>query len=184
MAQNIAVIGTGYVGLVVAVGLADFGNTLVGVDIDDGKVAKLNAGISTIYEQGIQEYLKGNIKAGRLSFTTGIDRAIQKSGAVFISVGTPQTVEGSAGLSQVESVLEAIARNLNRYKAKSTVSIGTNRRIKEELTKKAGDKNFDVVSNPEFLREGRAIQDFFHPDRVVIGYESKKARKIMEEIYR
>lgn len=187
MSKKICVIGTGYVGLIVSVGLSDFGNEIVGVDIDDKKVDMLNKGISPIYEPGVERYLKRNLDSGRLNFSTDIARAIKESEVIFIAVGTPPKENGDADLSFVESVIKSIADNLNSYKVivtKSTVPVGTNKWIKEKLTKYAPDKDFDVVSNPEFLREGKASQDFFHPDRTVIGYESERAKNIMFEVYR
>ncbi len=187
MSRRIAVIGTGYVGLITAVGLADFGNSLVGVDLDPGIVETLNRGASTLYEPGLEEYLRRNIEAGRLRFTTDINSAVQDAEIVFIAVGTPSKNNGEADLSQVETVIERIASNLNSHKiivTKSTVPVGTNRWIKEELLKKTGDNNFEVASNPEFLREGKALHDFFHPDRIVIGYESERVKAVMEDIYR
>ena len=191
MAVNVAVVGTGYVGLIAAVGLADFGNNVVGVDIDPKKVESLSRGKPTIYEPGAEEYLCRNIESGRLAFTTDIDTAIQNAEVVFIAVGTPPKPDGSADLQYVESVAMSFARNLNGYKAivtKSTVPVGTNRRIAEKIKASNSEavegETFDVVSNPEFLREGKAIQDFFHPDRIVIGAESEKAKALMEELYR
>ena len=187
MSRRIAVIGTGYVGLITAVGLADFGNSLVGVDLDPYIVERLNRGVSTLYEPGLEEYLRRNIEAGRLSFTTDISRAVQDSEIIFISVGTPSKNNGEADLSQIETVIESIATNLNSHKiivTKSTVPVGTNRWIKEDLLKRTGDDNFDVASNPEFLRERKALQDFFHPDRIVVRYESEEVRVIIEDIYR
>lgn len=187
MSKKICVVGTGYVGLVAAVGLADFGNLVIGVDIDKSKIEKLKKGISPIYEPGIEEYLKRNLNSGRLTFSTDIDNAIQESEVIFIAVGTPPKENGEADLRYVFDVAETIAKNLNNYKVvvtKSTVPVGTNRKIKDYIKKLSGKNDFDVISNPEFLREGKAVYDFFHPDRVVIGYESEKARKIMEDIYR
>ena len=200
MSKNIAVIGTGYVGLVSSVGLSDFGNTVIGVDLNEKIVEKLNRGEPTIYEHGLGEYLTRNLEAGRLSFTTKAAEAITQSEIIFLAVGTPPLPDGGADLSQIEAAAKTIGENTDGYKVvvtKSTVPVGTNRRIKEIIreassgpagdegsTDKAGDQSFDVVSNPEFLREGRAVQDFFHPDRVVIGYESDKAREYMEDVYR
>jgi UDPglucose 6-dehydrogenase len=187
MPKKIVVIGTGYVGLIAAAGLADFGNTVIGVDIDKKKVDSLNNGISPIYEQGIEEYLRRNLKTGRLSFTTDIDKAIKESEVILIAVGTPSKDNGDVDLSQVEGVVKSIASAINGYKVivtKSTVPVGTNRRIAEELKKQSGSHNFDVVSNPEFLREGKALYDFFHPDRVVGGVMSEKAKEIMIDLYR
>jgi UDPglucose 6-dehydrogenase len=187
MARKIAVIGTGYVGLVSGVGLADFGNRVTCCDILEEKINLLNSGKIPIYETGLQEYFRKNIKAGRLLFTSNIDQAIRDNEVIFIGVGTPPKENGEADLSQVQAVVRAIGRNLNGYKVivtKSTVPIGTNRWIKEQIAKESGKNCFDVVSNPEFLREGKAIQDFFHPDRVVIGCEAEKAKEIMSDIYR
>ncbi len=187
MSKKICVIGTGYVGLIVSVGLSDFGNEIIGVDVDPDKVDMLNRGISPIYEPGVERYLKRNLETGRLSFSTDIDGSIQGSEVIIIAVGTPPKENGEADLSFVENVVKSIAANLNSYKVivtKSTVPVGTNRWIKEKLEEYAPGKDFDVVSNPEFLREGKAAQDFFHPDRTVIGYESEKARDVIFEVYR
>lgn len=187
MSKKICVIGTGYVGLIASVGLSDFGNEIIGVDIDEKKVEMLNKGISPIYEPGVERYLKRNLESGRLKFSTDIRKSIQESEVIFIAVGTPPKDNGEADLSFVESVVKSIAGNLNSYKVvvtKSTVPVGTNRWIKEKLKKQAPGKDFDVVSNPEFLREGKATQDFFHPDRTVIGYESERAKDVMFEVYR
>jgi len=187
MSKKITVIGTGYVGLVAAVGLADFGNTLIGVDIDKTKINTLNEGIPTIYEPGIGEYLQRNIKAGRLDFTADIGEAIKKSEVIFIAVGTPPKNEGDVDLSQVESVVKSIGAHITSYKVivtKSTVPIGTNKWIKETIKKESGFDDFDIVSNPEFLREGKAVHDFFHPDRIIIGFESDRAKEYMTDIYR
>ena len=187
MSKKITVIGTGYVGLVAAVGLADFGNSLIGVDIDENKIEKLNKAIPTIYEPGIEEYLKRNIKAGRLRFTTDIGEGIEKSEVIFIAVGTPPKDDGDVDLSQIESVVHSISSNISSYKVivtKSTVPIGTNKWIKETIKKESGFDDFDIVSNPEFLREGKAVHDFFHPDRIIAGYETGRAKEYIEDIYR
>ncbi len=187
MSKKICVIGTGYVGLIASVGLADFGNELIGVDIDKEKVAMLNSGVSPIYEPGVERYLKRNLESGRLKFSSDIAGSIRDSEVIFIAVGTPPKDNGEADLSFVESVVGSIADNLNDYKVivtKSTVPVGTNRWIKEKIAEAAPGKDIDVVSNPEFLREGKAAQDFFHPDRTVIGYESERAKNTMFEVYR
>ena len=187
MSRNITVIGTGYVGLVAAVGLADFGNTLIGVDIDKEKVNQLNNGNPVIYEVGIKEYLLKNIKSKRLTFTSDIGSAIKKSEVILIAVGTPSKEDGSVDLSQIEAVADSIAQNLNDFKVivtKSTVPVGTNRWLKRRIEELSGNKKIDIVSNPEFLREGKALHDFFHPDKVVIGYESEKIIDYIEDIYR
>ena len=187
MAKNIAVIGTGYVGLVSAVGLADFGNTVVGVDINPEIVEKLNRGEPTIYEHGLLDYLKRNVEAGRLSFTTDSGRAIRGAEIIFLAVGTPSLDDGGADLSQIKAAVKTIAENGDGREivvTKSTVPVGTNAWIRDELRRLTGNGNFAVVSNPEFLREGRAVHDFFHPDRVVIGYEDEEAREALEDVYR
>lgn len=186
MARNICVVGTGYVGLLTAVGLADFGNQVVGVDIDKTKVASLNAGKPNIFEPGIEDYLSRNLAAERLRFTTEIGPAVEESEIIFVAVGTPSTEDGEADLSALETVIRSIGEHMNGYKViviKSTVPVGTNRRLSETLGAKAGI-DFDIVSNPEFLREGKAVYDFFHPDRVVIGFSEQKAKEIMEDVYR
>ncbi|MFP4152850.1 MAG: UDP-glucose dehydrogenase family protein [Alkalispirochaeta sp.] len=190
MAKNITVLGTGYVGLVSSVGLADFGNTVTGVDLRTDIVETLNGGRPTIYEIGLESYLQRNIEADRLHFTTDGDAAIRDADIVFFAVGTPPAADGSADLSQIESAARQVARNLNGYKVvvtKSTVPVGTNRRIQGIIAEASGQapgEGFSVVSNPEFLREGKAVQDFFHPDRIVLGYEDDRAREYMEDVYR
>ena len=186
MSKKICVIGTGYVGLITAIGLADFGNYVIGADNDEEKIKMLRNGESPIYEPGIDEYLHRNLQSGRLVFTTDISDAIRNSDVIFIGVGTPSLDNGDADLSQVMNVAVTISKNINNYKIiviKSTVPVGTNRKIRE-LIQQNTDKEFDVISNPEFLREGKAIIDFFNPDRVVIGYENEKARDIMDDVYR
>lgn len=185
--MTISIVGTGYVGLATAVGLADFGNRVIGVDIDEEKIKKLKKGISPIYEPGIEEYLRRNLKSGRLSFTSDVPSAVREAEVIFIAVGTPSKDEGDVDLSQIESVVKTIAQNLNGYKivvTKSTVPVGTNRWIYQTIKKLSGTDNFDVVSNPEFLREGKAVYDFFHPDKVVIGYENERVKDVMIDIYR
>ncbi len=191
MAVNVCVVGTGYVGLIAAVGLADFGNSVIGVDIDGKKVESLNKGVPTIYEPGCEEYLGRNIEAGRLSFSTDIGKSIAGADVVFIAVGTPPKADGSADLQYVEAVAKSVAENMQGYTVvvtKSTVPVGTNRWIASRISAFKPDaiegEDFDVVSNPEFLREGKAVQDFFHPDRIVIGTGSDKAKELMEELYR
>jgi UDPglucose 6-dehydrogenase len=191
MAVNVCVVGTGYVGLIAALGLADFGNSVVGVDVDAKKIESLNKGIPTIYEPGCEEYLRRNLESGRLQFSTDIGASIAQADVVFIAVGTPPKEDGSADLKYVEMVARSVAENLDGYTVvvtKSTVPVGTNRwvaeRIKAFNPNAREGENFDVVSNPEFLREGKAVQDFFHPDRIVIGTGSPRAREVMEELYR
>ncbi|MFW5826982.1 MAG: UDP-glucose dehydrogenase family protein [Alkalispirochaeta sp.] len=190
MAKQITVLGTGYVGLVSSVGLADFGNTVTGVDLRPDIVDTLNSGRSTIYEIGLEEYLQRDLESGRLTFTTDGDAAIKEADIVFFAVGTPPKADGHADLSQIEAAARQVAANLTGYKVvvtKSTVPVGTNRRIQSIIAEASGGtpgKEFSVVSNPEFLREGKAVQDFFHPDRVVVGCEDDRAREYIEDIYR
>lgn len=187
MSKNICVVGTGYVGLIASVGLADFGNNVIAVDKDEEKIKLLKTGKSPIYEPGVEEYLERNLKSGRLDFTSNIDIAIQNSEVIYIAVGTPEGSDGSPNMEYVDSVISSIAKNLNSYKVivtKSTVPVGTNRGIEKQLNEMCPGKDFDVVSNPEFLREGSSLQDFFHPDRTVIGYNSERAKKEMFEVYR
>ena len=199
--MKICIIGTGYVGLVTGTCLSDFGLEVTCVDKDSEKIKGLNSGKVPIYEPNLESLIKKNVTAGRLSFTTDLKKAVIQSKAVFIAVGTPPNHDGSANLFQIEEVAKEIARYINEYKVivnKSTVPIGTAAKIKEiisnnqniiersEATRKSLSTayTFDVVSNPEFLREGSAIYDFTHPDKIVIGTESHKALKIMQEIYR
>ncbi len=186
--MNICVVGTGYVGLVTGTCFAEFGVNVVCVDKDKKKIEMLNNGAVPIYEPGLEELIKKNVKDGRLSFITDINKAIKDSLIIFIAVGTPPKDDGSADLSYVEDVARSIAGNLNGYKVivtKSTVPVGTGEKIKkviQEINNK--QTNFDIVSNPEFLREGSAIEDFMRPNRVVIGAESSRAIEIMKELYR
>jgi len=211
--MKIAIIGTGYVGLVTGTCLSDFGLEVICVDKDNKKIECLNSGKIPIYEPNLEALIKKNVIAGRLSFTIDMEKAIKQSKVIFIAVGTPPNHNGSANIKQIEKVAQQIALHLNEYKVvvnKSTVPIGTATKIKEIISKyraksvisaKAGihpsspsplrgegrvrvKYSFDVVSNPEFLREGSAVYDFTHPDKIVIGTTSDKALKIMQEIYR
>ena len=192
MSKRITVIGTGYVGLVSSVGLSDFGNNVVGVDLNESIVSRLNTGEPTIYEHGIDDYLRRNLEANRLSFTTDAAGALGQSTVVFLAVGTPEKEDGGADLSYIDHAARTIGENLGGFTVvvtKSTVPVGTNRGLKTIIAEAAGHNNFAVVSNPEFLREGRAVQDFFHPDRIVIGYEADsphadQVRETMEDVYR
>jgi UDPglucose 6-dehydrogenase len=185
--MHICVVGTGYVGLVTGACLADFGINVTCVDNDESKIAKLLAGEIPIYEPGLDTLVEKNSKAGRLHFSTELAPAIQHALAIFIAVGTPPNEDGSADLSYVVQVAEAIADNLNGYKVvvtKSTVPIGTGQLIEKIITERGnGNHPFSVVSNPEFLREGSAIADFMRPDRVVIGARDAQAVAIMKDIY-
>ena len=186
--KNITIIGTGYVGLVTGVGLAEFGNKVVCVDINKDKIAQLKSGSIPIYEPSLEEITKRNIKSERLFFSDDISKAIQKSQVVIIAVGTPQTSSGDADMEDVYSVVRAIKQNLNDYKiicTKSTVPIGTGGEIIKALSNDFEEGfDFDYVSNPEFLREGSAVKDFLWPDRIIIGTTSDKAYETMCDIYR
>ena len=186
--MHIAVIGSGYVGLVTGACFAEFGVDVVCVDVAVDKIERLNRGDSPIYEPGLDQLLQKNLKAGRLSFTTDIASAIKQSLVVFIAVGTPPNPDGSADLSFVEGVAEAIADHMDSYKViatKSTVPVGTGERLAQIITKRqTKPTEFSVISNPEFLREGAAIADFMRPDRVVIGGSDPQAVAIMRDLYR
>jgi UDPglucose 6-dehydrogenase len=186
--MHIAVIGSGYVGLVTGACFAEFGVDVICVDIAPDKIERLNRGESPIYEPGLDQILEKNLRAGRLSFTTDIASAVKQSLVIFIAVGTPPQADGSADLSFVESVAEAIAQHMDSYKVvatKSTVPVGTGNRIAQIITERqTKPTEFSVVSNPEFLREGAAIADFMRPDRVVIGGSDPQAIAIMRDLYR
>ncbi len=186
--MKIAMIGTGYVGLVSGVCFSDFGHEVVCVDKDPAKVAKLERGEVPIYEPGLEDVMERNVSAGRLSFTTDLAAAVDGAAAVFIAVGTPtRRGDGHADLSYVMAAAEEIAKALTGYAVvvtKSTVPVGTNRKVAEVIRATRPDAQFDVASNPEFLREGAAIDDFMRPDRVVVGIENGNAREVMGEIYR
>ena len=185
--MKIGVIGTGYVGLVTAVGLAELGQNVIGTDKITEKIEKISSGIVPIYEPGLEELLKANLKKGNLSFSTDLNKTIQSCDVIFVCVGTPQREDGSADMSQIEEVSRMIAENLNSYKLvveKSTVPVKTSMWIKRTISLyKKNEIAFDVASNPEFLREGSAVSDFLRPDRIIIGVETDKARDIMVEIY-
>jgi UDPglucose 6-dehydrogenase len=183
--MNICVIGTGYVGLVTGVVFSDLGNEVICVDKNEEKVALLRAGVMPIYEPGLEEMVARNADEGRLIFTTDLETAVRKSEVVFIAVGTPPREDGSTDLSQVESAARGIAAAMDRYKVivnKSTVPVGTGDFVREIInTNRRRSVDFDVVSNPEFLREGSAIQDTLKPDRIVIGAPNQiVAMKILE----
>jgi len=189
--MKISIIGTGYVGLVTGVCLADFGNDIICVDNDKEKIDILNRGQLPIYEPGLKEIIERNRNYKRIEFTTDIKYAVSQSEEIFITVGTPEKEDGDADLKYAFEVAKDIASYMNEYKIiidKSTVPIGTGKKVKEIIQNILKDRKinhkFDVVSNPEFLREGKALYDFMHPDRIVIGSESKKAIEIMKEVYR
>jgi len=185
--MKIGVIGTGYVGIVTAAGLAEFGHTVVGTDKDAGKIDKCARGVAPLYEPGLEELLRRNLDSGRLTFTADVDGAIRESDVVFVCVGTPQDEGGRADMSQIEEVARSIAANLTGYKLiieKSTVPVRTSAWIKRVITLHAKSvQEFDIASNPEFLREGAAVGDFLRPDRIVIGVETARARDLLCKIY-
>lgn len=189
--MKITIVGTGYVGLVTGACLADVGMQITCIDIDKNKIEGLRNGIIPIYEPGLESLVKRNVEAGRLHFSTQLSNHVEDANAVFIAVGTPPGEDGSADLQYVLQVAKEIGQNLNHYMVvvtKSTVPVGTSEKIKnkiqKELDQRGVDIEFDVASNPEFLKEGAAIQDFMKPDRVVIGVQSEKAKKILEKIYK
>ncbi|WP_438955502.1 UDP-glucose dehydrogenase family protein [Cognatiyoonia sp.] len=186
--MKIVVIGTGYVGFVSGVCFSDFGHEVVCVDKDADKIARLNKGEVPIYEPGLEDVMARNVAAGRLTFTLDLAAALAGAEAVFLAVGTPtRRGDGHADLAYVFQAAEEVAKNLNHYAVivtKSTVPVGTNRKVAEVVSKANPTLEFDVVSNPEFLREGAAINDFMRPDRVVVGVEADRAKDVMAEIYR
>ena len=185
--MKICVVGTGYVGLVTGACLADFGHHVIGVDIDENKINRLKNGEIPIFEPGLEELVHRNYKEGRMEFTTELGPAVQAAAAVFIAVGTPPLPDGRADLTYIRQVAQSIGEHLNGYKAvitKSTVPTGTGQMVQEIVEKFSGGKHdFAVVSNPEFLREGSAIEDFRYPDRVVIGSRDPKAIELMHDVY-
>ncbi|MGZ3523619.1 MAG: UDP-glucose dehydrogenase family protein [Thermodesulfobacteriota bacterium] len=185
--MNICIIGTGYVGLVTGACLAEFGTNVVCVDNDRSKIELLQQGKMTIHEPGLEDLVVKNMREGRLSFSTGIEEGVKSSLVIFIAVGTPSNDDGSADLKFVEEVAKEISRYMDGYKVvvvKSTVPVGTCRRVKQMIKDhQLQPAAFDIVSNPEFQREGSAIEDFMRPDRVTIGAESEQAVAIMKDIY-
>jgi len=186
--MRIAMIGTGYVGLVSGACLSEFGHQVCCIDKDTAKVAALRQGVIPIFEPGLDEVVAANVKAGRLSFDTELKAAVAGADAVFIAVGTPsRRGDGHADLSYVFAAAEEIAAALTGYAVvvtKSTVPVGTSRKVEEIIRKRRSDAAFDMASNPEFLREGSAIEDFRRPDRVVVGCDTDRAREVMKEVYR
>ena len=183
--MKIAVVGTGYVGLVTGTCFAETGNTVTCVDIDQVKVKKLQEGVITIYEPGLEQLFERNIKQNRLFFTTSLEEGIKDAKLIFLALPTPPGEDGSADLKYILNVSEDLGSLLKEYVVvvdKSTVPVGTAEKVRERIAKKA-KVEFDVVSNPEFLREGVAVEDFMKPDRVVIGTTSERARKVMETLY-
>ena len=189
--MNIAIVGTGYVGLVSGTCFADTGANVTCVDVDAGKIERLKNGEIPIYEPGLDELVKKNVAAGRLKFTTDLTAVLDDVQIVFSAVGTPPDEDGSVDLKYVLQVARTIGQNLNHYVVvvtKSTVPVGTARKVRkaieEELAKRGVDVPFDVASNPEFLKEGNAIKDFMSPDRVVVGVESEQAKKVLTKLYK
>ena len=186
--MHVAVVGTGYVGLVSGACFSEFGHNVICVDKDAKKIAGLKQGEMPIYEPGLQKLVEGNAEAGRLSFTTDLAEAVKDADAVFIAVGTPsRRGDGHADLSYVYAAAKEIAAAIEGYTVvvtKSTVPVGTGAEVERIIREARPDADFDVVSNPEFLREGAAIEDFMRPDRVVIGTNSEPAREVMRELYR
>ena len=186
--KNICVIGTGYVGLVSGAGMADFGNSVICADIDKNKIDLLQEGGIPIYEPGLKELVERNVNAGRLTFSADVETSVRNAEVIFIAVGTPMGDNGEADLKAVEAVATTLAKNLNSYKiicTKSTVPVGTGARLEALIAQeKESDYEFDVVSNPEFLREGSAVKDFLLPDRVILGVNSERAADMMKQVYR
>lgn len=183
---NVLVIGTGYVGTTTGLVLCEKGHKVTGLDIDEKKVAALSAGRLHFYEKGLPELLRKHLTEKNISFTTDVKTAIERNDLIFICVGTPKNKDGTADLSAVYSVAKMIGTYMNKYKVvinKSTVPVGTAGKVKIIIETENGKIPFDVVSNPEFLREGSAVHDAFHPDRVVIGSSSKKALEMMRQLY-
>ena len=189
--MRIAVVGTGYVGLVTGTCFSEMGAHVICIDVDERKIEALNKGIIPIYEPGLESLVHKNKKSGRLQFTTRLEDVINNVDIVFSAVGTPPDEDGSADLKYVLEVARTIGRHLNHYVVvvtKSTVPVGTAMKVKavinEELQRRGVDVKFDVASNPEFLKEGNAVKDFMSPDRVVVGVESERARKLMARLYK
>ena len=188
--MKIGVVGTGYVGLVQGVIMAEFGLNVICMDVSEEKIENLKKGIIPIYEPGLKELLEKNMKAGRIEFTTDMKYSTENSEVIFIAVGTPPALDGSADLHFVLEVAKSIGQYMNGYKVvvdKSTVPVGTGKLVRETIQKELDNRNlsyeFDIVSNPEFLREGKAVGDCLKPDRVVIGTESDRAKEIMKKVY-
>ena len=186
--MNISIIGCGYVGLVTASCLAELGNKVICVDNDEKKIAKIKKGFVPIYEPGLEELISNNVKKKRLVFSSNIKDAVRASEIIFIAVGTPPLENGEADLTGIENVARNIAENMSGYRLiveKSTVPVETGEWVKKTIASYVKHKaEFDVASNPEFLREGSAIEDFMHPDRIVIGVESKKAKDLLVNLYK
>jgi UDPglucose 6-dehydrogenase len=188
--MNIAIVSTGYVGLVSGTCFSELGLNVVCVDVNEQKIENLNKGIIPIYEPGLERMVMRNVAADRLRFSTSLKDVLDDTEVVFIAVGTPPGEDGSADMRYVLEVAKTIGENINTYKlivVKSTIPVGTSERVKstiqKELDNRKADVEFDVASNPEFLKEGEAINDFMKPDRVVVGVDSEKAQELMTNIY-
>lgn len=186
--MDICIVGSGHVGLVTGACLADLGNKVICMDDDESKIASLQKGHIPFYEPGLDSVVQRNVSAGRLSFTTDAAEGVRKAKVVFICVGTPQGPDGAADLSYVETAVKRVSEAMDGYRAivdKSTVPVKTGGWVKRTLKlNNRQEHDFDVISNPEFLREGKAVHDFMHPDRIVIGVESERAAQLMTELYR
>ena len=189
--MKIAIVGTGYVGLVTGTCFAEIGVNVICVDTNSEKVEALNQGVIPIYENGLEDMVHRNTKAGRLQFTTSLESCLDEADVIFSAVGTPPDEDGSADLSYVLEVARTIGRNMKKYVlvvTKSTVPVGTAKKVRtaiqEELDKRGIQIEFDVASNPEFLKEGNAVADFMSPDRVVVGVESERAKELMSKLYK
>ncbi len=184
--MNISIVGTGYVGLVTGTCFAETGNHVLCVDIDEAKVNTMRSGKIPIYEPDLDVLFERNLKAGRLQFTTQLEEAVKKTDVIFLALPTPPNEDGSADLSYILKVADQLGKLITSYKVivdKSTVPVGTAEKVRDAIAKNC-KCDFDVISNPEFLREGFAVDDFMKPDRVVLGVSSDKARKVMEELYK
>ena len=189
--MKIAIVGTGYVGLVTGTCFAEIGVNVICVDTNSEKIEALNQGVIPIYENGLEDMVHRNTKAGRLQFTTSLESCLDEADVIFSAVGTPPDEDGSADLSYVLEVARTIGRNMKKYVlvvTKSTVPVGTAKKVRtaiqEELDKRGIQIEFDVASNPEFLKEGNAVADFMSPDRVVVGVESERAKELMSKLYK
>lgn len=189
--MKIAIVGTGYVGLVTGTCFSEMGVDVTCVDVQESKIESLKKGIIPIYEPGLEDMVHRNYNAGRLKFTTDLRECLDDVEVVFSAVGTPPDEDGSADLKYVLEVARTIGRNMNKYilvVTKSTVPVGTAQKVKatiqEELSRRGVQLDFDVASNPEFLKEGNAVDDFMKPDRVVVGVESDRAKGLMERLYK
>ena len=187
--MKIAIVGTGYVGLVTGTCFAEIGVNVICVDTNSEKIEALNQGVIPIYENGLEDMVHRNTKAGRLQFTTSLESCLDEADVIFSAVGTPPDEDGSADLSYVLEVARTIGRNMKKYVlvvTKSTVPVGTAKKVRtaiqEELDKRGIQIEFDVASNPEFLKEGNAVADFMSPDRVVVGVESERAKELMSKL--